>query len=82
MAAASEAVPFDQLYNQLAEKQKTEALKISKGNFNYHMTLSEAANLELVWWEKNMENLRSLIELPITDTIFSDASNMGWGASS
>ena len=47
------------------------------------MTLSEAANLELVWWEQNIsENSRLLIELPITDTIFTDGSRMGWGASS
>ena len=44
--------------------------------------LSDAANLELVCWEQNIsESSRSLIELPITDTIFTDASNMGWGAS-
>ena len=47
------------------------------------MTFSEAANLEQVWWEQNIsENSRSLIELPITDTIFTDGSSMGWGASS
>ena len=47
------------------------------------MTLPDTANLQLVWWEQNIsESSRSLIELPITDTKFTDASNMGWGASS
>ena len=81
MAAAFEPVPFDRLY-YLTEKDNIEALKNSKGKFACHMTLSDAANLELVWWEQNIsESSRSLTELPITDTIFTDASNMGWGAS-
>ena len=83
MAAAFEAVPFGRLYYQLTEKDKIEVLKNSKGNFDCHMTLSDAANLELVWWEQSIsESSRSLIELPITNTIFTDASNMGWRASS
>ena len=83
VAAAFEAVLFGRLYNRLTEKDKTEALKKSKGKFYCHMTLLEAANLELVWWEQNIsESSRSLIELPIADTIFTDASNMGWGTSS
>ena len=44
MAATFEAKPC----YQLTEKDKIEALKKSKGNFDCHMTLSEAANLELV----------------------------------
>ena len=81
MAAAFEPVPFDRLY-YLTEKDNIEALQNSKGKFDCHMTLSDAANLELVWWEQNIsESSRSLTELPITDTIFTDASNMGWGAS-
>ena len=41
------------------------------------MTFSEAANLEIAWWEQNIsESSRSLTELRITDTIFTDASNM------
>ena len=82
MAAAFEAVPFCRLYYQLAQKDKIKALKKSKGNFDCHMTFSEVANLELVWCEENIsESSRSLIELPITNTIFTDASNMSWGAS-
>ena len=47
------------------------------------MTLSGATNLELVWWKQNVsERPRSLIELPVTDTIFTDVSNMRWGVSS
>ena len=81
MVAAFEAVPFGRLCYQLTEKDKIEALKNPNGNFDCHMTLSEAANLELVWWEQNIsESSRSLIELPITDTILTDASNMMWGA--
>ena len=83
MAAAFEEVPFGWLYYRLTEKEKIEALKKSKRNFDCHTTLLEAANLELVWWEQNLsESSRSLTELPITDTIFADASNMSWGASS
>ena len=83
MAAASQAVPFGRLYSRLRENDKIEALKKYKGNFDCHMTLSEAANLELVWWEQNIsESSRPLIELPLTDTILTDASNMGWRTSS
>ena len=83
MAAAFEAVPFGRLYYRLTEKDKIEALKNSKGNFDCHMTLPDTAYLQLVWWEQNIsESSRSLIELPITDTKFTDASNMGLGASS
>ena len=69
MTAAFETVPFGWLYYRFTEKDKTEALKKSKGNFSCHMSLSEAANLRLVWWEQNIsESSRSLMELSITDT--------------
>ena len=77
MAAAFEEAPFDRLYYLHTEKDKIKALKNSKGNSVCHMTFSEAVNLEIAWWEQNMsESSRSLTELRITDTIFTDASNM------
>ena len=45
MAAAFEAVPFGWLYCQLTEKDKIEALKNPKGNFDCHMTLRSSTSL-------------------------------------
>ena len=73
-AAVFEEAPFGRLYYLHTEKDKIKALKNSKGNSVCHMTFSEAANLEIAWWEQNIT--RSLTELRITDTIFTDASNM------
>ena len=42
MAAAFEAVPFDRLYYRLTEKEKTEALKNCKGNFESRTSLMGA----------------------------------------
>ena len=79
MAAAFKAVPFGRVYFKLTKKDNIEVLK----NFDCPMTLSEASNLELVWWELNIgQSSRSLIELTITNTIFTDASNIAWGTSS
>ena len=80
MADAFEVLLFSQLYQHLMGK-KNEALNKSGGDFDCHMNVLQAEKLELVLWEQNvLEISEPLIELSITDTIFTDDSSMGWGA--
>jgi hypothetical protein len=42
------------LYYRALDLNKTEALKVCKGNFDKRMTLSEESKLELQWWAENI----------------------------
>ena len=53
MASTFEVVPFGWFYYQL-KKKKDRSSEKSKGNFDCQITLSEAANLDLAWWEQNI----------------------------
>ena len=64
------------------EKDKIEALKLSKGNFNVKMVLSQEAVSDVNWWLKNINNSGKNIDISDPDVlIFADASQEGWGAS-
>ena len=64
------------------EKDKIEALKISRGNFNASMTLSNEARTDISWWLQNINNSGKSVNYSDPDlVIFSDASELGWGAS-
>ena len=80
MADAFEVLLFSRLYQHLMG-EKNEALNKSGEDFDCHMNLLQAEKLELVLWEQNiLEISEPLIELSITDTIFTDDSSIGWGA--
>ena len=59
---------------------KTEALRLNKGNFDAFMQLSELSRSDLQWW---INSARSL-HIPISPsqpevTLYIDASKEGWG---
>ena len=64
------------------EKDKIEALKSSKGDFNATMVISQNGKSDIFWWLENIENSGRSIDFTHPDfTIFTDASEEGWGAS-
>ena len=76
------AVRYGALYYRALEKDKVEALKISKGNFEAKMQISPKARYELNWWLANLNTSFNTIDHPPIDfTLTSDASFKGWGAS-
>ena len=49
-------VRYGPLYYRHLERDKCLALKIQKGNFDQHMSLSTEAKSELHWWVNNVQN--------------------------
>ena len=81
LVATEEAVPLAPLHYRRLEREKAHALKEARGNFEAPMRLSETALGHLDWWAGSIDTVfRSLRPLPVTVTIFSDASKRGWGA--
>lgn len=69
------------LYYRAIERNKTEALKIRKGNFDKRMTLSEDSKIELQWWAQNVIESKNVISHGHPScTLTTDASLTGWGA--
>ena len=68
------------------ENDKIEGLKMSKGNFDANIQLSEMALAEISWWKENINSASNDIDPQSRHgepdfIIFSDASLLGWGAS-
>ena len=81
LVSAFPAVQFGPLYYRHLERDKSEAVKQNKGNFDKQMTLSSSALQELEWWEQNISHSNKLICHTQPDiTIYTDASMSGWGA--
>ena len=69
-------------YDRGLNKCKTYALKKSIDNSECSVTLSKDALLDLKWWRYNIITPpKSLQYPPISKVIYTDASNVGWGAS-
>ena len=61
--------------------KKIEVLVLSQGDFDALITLNKSSLLEIKWWLYNIESaFKSLVTIPITLIIHSDASDLGWGA--
>ena len=76
-------VLYGPLFYRHLENDNTTALRESKGNYSAYMTLSEESLQELQWWCDNKENVDYKICIPntkIDTTLYTDASNDGWGA--
>ena len=76
-------VLYGPLFYRHLENDKTTALRESKGNYSAYMTLSVESLQELRWWCDNIENVDYKICIPnskIDITLYTDASNDGWGA--
>ena len=81
IVATFPGVRFGPLHYRELEKEKSNALKINKGNYSAHMTLSIRAKSELTWWITNLGSAFAPITLSKPDiTLQTDASGLGWGA--
>lgn len=70
------------LYFRQLEKDKSDALKVAKGNFESLANLSDNACSELDWWIENIDESYHTVQNACHDiTIQTDASSTGgWGA--
>lgn len=76
------AVQYGGLFYKYLEMCKVNALKISRGNFDAHMTLDYQSKCEIEWWKENVMNSFQIVRVPPPTIIIStDASLDGWGCS-
>lgn len=74
-------VEFGPLFYRGLERDKSLALKHSKGNFSSKLQLSPDAIAELKWWCENIESATKRVTYGNPDIIITtDASTLGWGA--
>ena len=81
MVASFPGVEMAPLFYRRLEMAKTAALQASYYNFNATMELSSAIKTDLKWWIDNVCQAKKHIShgKPVLQ-IWSDASNLGWGA--
>ena len=80
IVASFPAVRFVSLHYRQLEKDKSRALKKSKGNFDHMMEISEAGRKELSWWIENITDaFNDVCHRDPDIVIHSDASLQGWG---
>lgn len=76
-------VLYGPLFYRHLEHDKIMALRQNKGNYQAHIKLSQESLAELQWWCNNIETADYPICTPnakIDVTLYTDASNDGWGA--
>lgn len=80
LIAYSKGVKFGKLNFRTLEREKTQALKLCKGNYEAFMKITDFAKQELMFWIRK-ENFtpKSFEHTTAVVTIFSDASTKGWG---
>ena len=75
IAASFTIVSYGSLYYKSLEKDRLEALKISKLNYDTNLTLSNDSISELPWWVNNTEQACRYLTTTEPDlTIYTDAS--------
>ena len=80
LVAAFPAVEWGPLYYRQLEREKTKALKHSKGSFEDTMTLSQEGKIELVWWIENIHTACFKLEKPTLELVTDASTSGGWGA--
>ena len=80
MTSSFPGVMYGPLHHKFLEMDKTQALKINKGNFDKNMSLSLEAKNDLKWWVKELDTTYNLINHGDPQvTMTTDASLIGWG---
>ena len=75
------AVPFGKLHYRYLEREKIQALKLSKSNFDKKMKVSSAGTEDIMWWYKNIANAFNVIARGNCEFVLKiDACLMGWSA--
>ena len=81
LIASFPGVMHGPLFYRSLEADKTKALRISKGNFDDNMCLSEDSRREIRWWMVNIPHVYNVISHGLPSfTLTTDASLSGWGA--
>ena len=81
VTATFPAIPFGKMHYRNAEHCKIEALKIHKGDYMAPIILNPSTELELQWWIDNLDYTNTNLQIPEVDiVIYTDASEIGWGA--
>ena len=72
---------FGELYHMSLEREKIQALKLSKRNLDKKMKVSSAGKDDIVWWYKNIANAFNFISGGNCEFVLkTDACLRGWGA--
>ena len=80
MVSSFPGVMYGPLYFRQLEKEKTLALRYSKGNYDPFMVVSDKACNELMWWNTHLEASYKVIGHGEPTVVMStDASSTGWG---
>lgn len=81
LVAAFPAIEMGKLHYRRLESAKIAALKEVEGNFDKWMAITHDMKADLIWWLKNIEVQNRKIFREGTETdLYTDASNLGWGA--
>ena len=81
MGAYSQAYSYGGVHEKDLEREKDLALKLAAGDFDKSMVLSQEARLDVLWWLENIDNSgRAVRCAKHIVTVFTDASEEGWGA--
>lgn len=83
LIAACPAVDYGWLYTKRLEAFKQTCLIANNYNFSSKVLIPQYSLEDLSWWDKNVQNSVGTIKsTKFGFTIFTDASNTGWGAKS
>ena len=75
------AVEFGPLHYRYLEWDKVQALKISGGDFDKSLCLSDEALGDILWWTNNVSTeIRRIDHINYNLSLTTDASEEGWGA--
>ena len=81
MIAYSRAFDFALAHVKCLERDKIEALKISKGNFSATMSISHEGICDIWWWINHIHQSGKNVYISDPDfDLYVDASEAGWGA--
>jgi len=80
MVSSFPGVMYGPLYFRQLEREKTLALRYSKGDYDACMVVSDKAGTELLWWNTHLEASYNVISHGEPTVVMStDASSTGWG---
>ena len=75
------AVEYGRLHYRDIEKEKIQALRMSNGDFDSKMLVTDSMKVDLLWWVNNLASQKRKITHRSADIVItSDASLNGWGA--
>ena len=81
LISACPAVQYGMLYTKILESEKISALVNNHYNYNAKITIPKIIIPDLIWWRDNLVEAFRIFKTPEPiKIIFTDASDLGWGA--